>query len=42
MRLIEQIETNAYETSKDLVSEKEKIKYNNVIKQYKKMIFKML
>ena len=42
MRLIEQIETNAYGTSKDLVSEKEKIKHNNVIKQYKKMIFKML
>ena len=29
------IETNAYGTSKDLVSEKEKIKCNNIIQRYK-------
>ena len=28
------IETYAYGTNKDLVSEKEEIKYNNIIKQY--------
>ena len=35
MQSIESIETHAYETSKDLVSEKEEIKCNNIIKQYK-------
>ena len=30
------IETYAYGTSKDLVSEKEEIKCNNIIKRYKK------
>ena len=30
------IETNVYGTSKDLVIKKEKIKCNNIIKQYKK------
>ena len=29
------IETNAYRTSKDLVSEKEKIKCNSITKRYK-------
>ena len=29
------IETYAYGTGKDLVSEKEEIKFNNVIKRYK-------
>ena len=35
MQSIDSIETYAYEMSKDLLSEKEDIKYNNVIKQYK-------
>ena len=30
------IETFAYEMSKDLVSEKEEIKCNNIVKRYKK------
>ena len=34
MQSINLIETYAYGTSKDLVSEKEEIKYNNIIKQY--------
>ena len=36
MQSIDWIETYAYGTSKDLVSDKEKIKYNNIIKRYKK------
>ena len=35
MPSIDLIEKYAYGTSKDLVSEKEKIKYNNIIRQYK-------
>ena len=35
MQSIELIETYAYGKSKDLVSEKEKIKCNNIIKRYK-------
>ena len=35
MQLIDSIETCAYGTSKDLVSEKEEIKCNNIKKQYK-------
>ena len=35
MQSINSIETYAYGTSKDLVSDKEKIKYMNIIKQYK-------
>ena len=35
MQSIDLIETYPYGTSKDLVSEKEEIKCNNVIKQYK-------
>ena len=35
MQSIDLIETCAYRTSTDLVSEKEKIKCNNIIKQYK-------
>ena len=35
MQLIVSTETHAYGTSKDLISEKEEIKFNNVIKQYK-------
>ena len=36
MDSIDSIETYAYRTSKDLVSEKEEIKCSNVIKLYKK------
>ena len=35
MQSIDSIGTYAYGTSKDLVSEKEKIKYNNIIKRHK-------
>ena len=35
MKLIDSIETYAYGTKKDLVSDKEEIKCNNVIKQYR-------
>ena len=36
MQSIDSIETYAYGMSKDLVSEKEEIKCNNIIKRYKK------
>ena len=36
MQSIDSIETYAYGTSKDLVSDKEGIKFNNKIKRYKK------
>ena len=42
MQSIDSIETCAYETRKDLVSEKEKIKYNNIIKWYKKWLTLMV
>ena len=35
MQSIDSIETYEYGTSKDLISEKEEIKCNNIIKQYK-------
>ena len=35
MQSIDSIEIYAYGTSKDLVSKKEEIKCNNIIKQYK-------
>ena len=35
MQWIDSIETYAYGTKKDLVYEREKVKYNNIIKQYK-------
>ena len=35
MRSIESMDTYAYGTSKDLICKKEKIKWNNIIKQYK-------
>ena len=35
MQSIDLIETYAFGTSKDLVSEKEEIKCNNIIKEYK-------
>ena len=37
MQSIDSIESYAYETSKDLVSEKEKIKCSNIMKRYTKM-----
>ena len=42
MQSIDSIETCAYETRKDLVSEKEKVKYNNIIKWYKKWLTLMV
>ena len=39
MQSIDSIETYAYETSKDLASEKEEIKCNNIIKRYKNINF---
>ena len=36
MQSIDSIQTYAYETSKDLVSDKDEIKCNNIVKQYKK------
>ena len=38
MQAIDSIETYAYGTSKDLVSEKEEIKCNRIIKRYKKWL----
>ena len=38
MQSIDSIETYVYGTSKDLVSEKEEIKCDNIIKRYKKII----
>ena len=35
MQSIDSIETYAYGKRKDLLSEKEEIKYNNIIKQHK-------
>ena len=35
MQSIDFIETSAYGMTKDLISEKEEIKCNNIIKQYK-------
>ena len=39
---IDSIETYAYRTSKDLVSEKEEIKCKNILKSYKKWLNLML
>ena len=36
MQSIDSIQAYAYVTSKNLVSKKEEIKYNNLIKRYKK------
>ena len=38
MQSVNSIETYAYGTSKDLVSDKEEIKCNNIIKRYKKVL----
>ena len=35
MQSIDSTDTNAYETNKDLVSQKEMIKCNDIIKQYR-------
>ena len=42
MQSIDSIEAYAYWTSKDLVSEKQEIKCNNIIKQYKKWLTLMM
>ena len=42
MQSIDLIETYTYRTSKDLVSEREEIKYNNIIKQNKKLLTLMM
>ena len=42
MQSFDSIETYAYGTSKDLVSEKEEIKCNNVIKWYKQWLTLMM
>ena len=42
MQSIDSIETYAYRTSKDLVSEKEEIKCNNIINRYKKWLTSMM
>ena len=42
MQSIDLIETYSYETSKDLVSDKEEIKCNNIIKRYKKWLTLMM
>ena len=42
MQSFDSIETYAYGTIKDLVSEKEEIKCNNIIKQYKKWLTLMM
>ena len=39
---IDLIETYAYGTSKDIVSEKEEIECNNIIKRYKKLLTFMM
>ena len=42
MQSIDSIETYAFGTRKDLVSEKEEIKRNNIIKRYKKLLTLMM
>ena len=42
MQSIESIEIYAYGTSKDLVSEKEEIRCNDIIKRYKKWLTLMM
>ena len=42
MQSIDLIETYAYGTTKDLVSDKEEIKCNNIIKWYKKWLSLMI
>ena len=42
MQSTDSLETYAYGTSKDLVSEKEEIEWNNIIKRYKKWLTLMV
>ena len=42
MQSVDLIEIYAYGTSKDLVSNKEEIKWNNMIKRYKKWLILMM
>ena len=42
MQSIDSIETYAYATSKNLISDKEEIKCSNIIKQYKRWLTLML
>ena len=42
MQSIDSVEKYPYETRKDLVSEKEEIKCNNIIKRYKKRLTLMM
>ena len=42
MQSIDSIETYAYGTIKDLVSEKKEIKCSNIIKRYKKILTLMM
>ena len=42
MQSMDLIETYAYGTTKDLVSDKEEIKCNNIIKRYKKWLSLMI
>ena len=42
IKLFDSIETYAYWMSKNQVSKKEEIKYNNIIKQYKKWLTLMI
>ena len=42
MQSTDLIEIYAYGTSKDLVSNKEEIKWNNIIKRYKKWLTLMM
>ena len=42
MQSIDSIETYAYGTRKDLVSDKEEIKCNNIIKRYRKALTLMM
>ena len=42
MESIDSVEKYAYGTSKDLLSHKEEIKCNNIIKRYKKLLTLMM
>ena len=42
MQSFDSIKTYAYGTSKDLVTEKEEVKCNNIVKQYKKSLTLMM
>ena len=42
MESIDSVEKYAYGTSKDLLSQKEEIKCNNIIKRYKKLLTLMM